>query len=104
MSAKNIQASFPKKFEMSQKELEVVKMISSFPGVIQFAAKDLSPALLSNYLFNLVKSYNSFYQDSPIIREENSDLKNFRLQLSIMTSKVLERGMNILGIEMPERM
>ena len=92
------------KFEMSQKELEVVKMISSFPEVIQFAAKDLSPALLSNYLFNLVKSYNSFYQDSPIIREENSDLKNFRLQLSIMTSKVLERGMNILGIEMPERM
>ena len=93
-----------KKFEMSPKELEVVKIISSFPQVIQFAAKDLSPALLSNYLFNLVKSYNSFYQDSPIIREENSDLKNFRLQLSIMTSKVLERGMNILGIEMPERM
>ena len=92
------------KFEISLKELEVVKMISSFPQVIQLAAKDLSPALLSNYLFNLVKSYNSFYQDSPIIREENSDLKNFRLQLSIMTSKVLERGMNILGIEMPERM
>ena len=92
------------KFEMSQKELEVVKMISSFPDIIRFAAKDLSPALLSNYLFNLVKSYNSFYQDSPIIREENSDLRNFRLQLSIMTSKVLERGMSILGIEMPERM
>ena len=92
------------KFKISTKELEVVKMISSFPQVIQLAAKDLSPALLSNYLFNLVKSYNSFYQDSPIIREENSDLKNFRLQLSIMTSKVLERGMNILGIEMPERM
>lgn len=92
------------KFEISSKELEVVKMISSFPQVIQFAAKDLSPALLSNYLFILVKTYNSFYQDSPIIREENNDLKNFRLQLSIMTSKVLKRGMNILGIEMPERM
>ena len=48
------------KFEISQKELEVIKMISSFPEVIQSAAKDLSPALLSNYLFNLVKSYNSF--------------------------------------------
>jgi len=59
---------------------------------------------LANYLFNLVKSYNSFYQESPVIREEDENIKGFRLQLSDLTSSVLSKGMNILGIEMPERM
>jgi arginyl-tRNA synthetase len=94
----------PKAFSLSEKELEVIKVISVFPSVLINAAKDFSPSILANYLYNLVKSYNSFYQDSSVIREENDDLRIFRIQLSELTSRVLERGMNILGIEMPSRM
>jgi arginyl-tRNA synthetase len=94
----------PKAFSLSEKELEVIKVISIFPSVLINAAKDFSPSILANYLYNLVKSYNSFYQDSSVIREENEDLRIFRIQLSELTSRVLERGMNILGIEMPSRM
>jgi arginyl-tRNA synthetase len=94
----------PKAFSLSEKELEVIKVVSVFPSVLINAAKDLSPSILANYLYNLVKSYNSFYQDSSVIREENEDLRIFRIQLSELTSRVLERGMNILGIEMPSRM
>jgi arginyl-tRNA synthetase len=94
----------PKAFSLSEKELEVIKVISVFPSVLINAAKDFSPSILANYLYNLVKSYNSFYQDSSVIREENEDLRIFRIQLSELTSRVLERGMNILGIEMPSKM
>jgi arginyl-tRNA synthetase len=89
---------------LSEKEMDVIKVLSSFPSVLNQAASEFSPAVLANYLFNLVKSYNSFYQDSPVIREEDENIKAFRLQLSSLTSKVLNRGMSILGIEMPERM
>lgn len=94
----------PKAFSLSEKELEVIKVISVFPSVLINAAKDFSPSILANYLYNLVKSYNSFYQDSSVIREGNEDLRIFRIQLSELTSRVLERGMNILGIEMPSKM
>ena len=89
---------------LSEKEMDVVKVLSSFPSVLKHAASEFSPSILANYLFNLVKSYNSFYQESPIIREEDENVKGFRLQLSDLTSSVLSKGMNILGIEMPERM
>ena len=89
---------------LSEKEMDVVKVLSSFPSVLKHAASEFSPSILANYLFNLVKSYNSFYQESPVIREEDENIKGFRLQLSDLTSSVLSKGMNILGIEMPERM
>ena len=89
---------------LSEKEMDVVKVLSSFPSVLNHAASEFSPSILANYLFNLVKSYNSFYQESPVIREEDENIKGFRLQLSDLTSSVLSKGMNILGIEMPERM
>ncbi len=94
----------PKAFELSDKELEVVKVISGFPEILLNSSKDFSPSILANYLFSLVKSYNSFYQESPVIKEQNKDLKLFRMQLSDLTSRILKKGMNILGVEMPERM
>ena len=93
-----------KAFELSDKELEVIKVISGFPEILLNSSKDFSPSILANYLFSLVKSYNSFYQESPVIKEQNKDLKLFRMQLSDLTSRILEKGMNILGVEMPERM
>ena len=94
----------PLAFKLSSKELEVVKMLSIFPENLIHAAKEFSPSILANYLYGLVKVYNSFYQDSPVIKEENNELRLFRIQLSSLTAKVIEKGMNILGIEMPKRM
>jgi arginyl-tRNA synthetase len=91
-------------FKLSSKELEVIKVLSLFPGNLIHAAKEFSPSILANYLFGLVKVYNSFYQDSPVIKEENDELRSFRVQLSSLTASVIEKGMNILGIQMPRRM
>jgi arginyl-tRNA synthetase len=91
-------------FKLSSKELEVIKVLSLFPGNLIHAAKEFSPSILANYLFGLVKVYNSFYQDSPVIKEENEELRSFRVQLSSLTASVIKKGMNILGIQMPRRM
>ncbi len=90
--------------KLNSKELEVLKYISSFPDVLEQSAKELSPYLLANYLYTLVKSYNSFYQDHPVITENEKNLRNFRIQMSRLVSVIIEKGMRILGIEMPEKM
>ena len=90
--------------DLNSKELEVIKSISKFPKVIMESSRELSPYLLANYLYGLVKTYNAFYQEYPIIGEENIDNKNFRIELSNLTSKIIERGMKLLGIQMPDRM
>ena len=89
---------------LNSKELEVIKSISNFPKVIMESSRELSPYLLANYLYSLVKSYNAFYQDYPIISEENISNKNFRIELSRLTLKIIESGMKLLGINMPDRM
>ena len=90
--------------KLNSKELEVLKYISNFPDVLAQSAKELSPYLLANYLYTLVKSYNSFYQDHPVITEKEKNLRNFRIQMSRLVSVIIEKGMRILGIEMPKRM
>ena len=90
--------------KLNSKELEVLKYISNFPDVLDQSAKELSPYLLANYLYSLVKSYNSFYQDYPIMTEKEDSLRNFRIQISKLVAEIIEKGMGILGIEMPERM
>ena len=89
---------------LNSKELEVIKSISNFPKVIMESSRELSPYLLANYLYSLVKSYNAFYQDYPIISEENISNKNFRIELSRLTLKIIESGMKLLGVNMPDRM
>jgi arginyl-tRNA synthetase len=90
--------------DINSKELDVLKQIAKFPKVLEQSATELSPYILANYLYSLVKSYNSFYQDYPIITEPDENSKNFRIQLSNITSNLIEKGMKILGIEMPLRM
>ena len=89
---------------LSPKEIEVLKSIANFPLVLKQSAEKLAPYLLANYLYTLVKSFNSFYQDNPILAEENLDQRNFRVKLSLLTSKIIKGGMEILGIDMPKRM
>lgn len=79
-------------------------MLSEFAGVIKQAGTDYSPSVIANYTYDLVKEYNQFYHDFSILREENQDLKVFRLVLSDNIAKVIKSGMELLGIDVPERM
>ena len=89
---------------ISQKEKDLLKRITLFPSVISEAANNYSPALIANYCYELVKEYNQFYHDHYILSETNVEIRNFRLVLSSAVASVIKRGMNLLGIEMPERM
>ena len=90
--------------DISKKELELIKLILDFNRILIASAKEYAPSVLANYLFNIVKSYNSFYQEYPIIKEKKTHLRNLRLQISLLTLKIIKKGMGILGCEMPERM
>ena len=68
------------------------------------AGEDYSPSGIANYVYDLVKEYNQFYHDFSILREENEDVKLFRIALSANIAKVVRLGMGLLGIEVPDRM
>jgi arginyl-tRNA synthetase len=89
---------------ISAKEENLIQLIAGYAPVVQEAGKEYSPALIANYIYELVKEYNQFYHDFSILREENRELKEFRLVLSANTAKVIRSGMALLGIEVPERM
>lgn len=89
---------------LSGKELQLIKSISQFPVAIKEAGEMYSPALIANYVYELVKEYNQFYHECPILTEENAEIRNLRLVISEMVGKVIKTGMKLLGIEVPERM
>ncbi len=89
---------------MNEKERGVVKTLHALPETVAAAAAAYSPAMVANYAYDLAKAFNSFYQDTPILREEDAQLKHFRVQLCAMVANALKNMMNILGIEVPERM
>ena len=91
-------------YSLNEKEKEVIKIIHDYPSVINNSYKELSPALLANYLFDLVKSYNSLYQNHHILNSESSDSTSIRLIISIKTSHVIESCCELLGIELPNKM
>ena len=90
--------------DLHEKEKELIKQIALFPEVIQDAAKNHSPALIANYTYDLVKEFNSFYQNVSILGEENLDKKVFRVQLSNSVANTIKNAFGLLGIEVPERM
>ena len=85
-------------------EKEIIRFIYDFEAIIAEAGKSYSPALLANYIYEFTKLYNRFYHECPILKEENSQIRNFRLHLSKASAQVLYNAMSILGITMPERM
>ena len=89
---------------LGDSEKGLLKALFSYPQVVEAAGENYSPALIANYMFDLAKDFNAFYQSSPIFKEENNALRVLRLQLSQMVATVLKRGMALLGIEVPERM
>lgn len=94
----------PTGVEISTKEEEIIQRLADFRGVVEAAGEDYSPSGIANYCYELVKLYNQFYHELQILREEDAAKRNFRLILSRNVAKVVRLGMELLGIEMPERM
>jgi arginyl-tRNA synthetase len=86
------------------KEKALIKLITQFPEVIQQAAEQYSPALVANYVYDLVKEFNSFYQTVSILGADEQQQVNFRIELARLVSKVIKKSFNVLGIDVPERM
>lgn len=90
--------------ELQPTERELVKLLVQFPEIITSAADEHSPAVVANFVYEVVKAYNALYQQLPILTDENKDAVVFRLNLSETTANVVKTGMRILGIDVPERM
>ncbi len=99
-----VPARLPENVELSEKEEGLIQLLADFAGVVRQAGTDYNPSIIANYCYDLVKEYNQFYHDFSILREENEDLKLFRLALSENVGKIVRLGMGLLGIEVPERM
>lgn len=89
---------------LSDKELMLIRRINEFPSIVEAAGSELSPALIANYTYELVKEYNQFYHDHSILNEPDDVKKALRLTLSSATAKIIKSAMELLGIEVPERM
>ncbi len=90
--------------ELLKKEKDIIKLIFEFPLILRQAGENLSPAMIANYIYELVKEYNQFYQEVPILKDENKVNVEFRLALSEFVSNVIMSSMRLLGISVPERM
>ena len=89
---------------LDDREKELLKQLQLFPETIQQAAEHLSPALIANYTYDLVKSFNSFYQNVSILNADSQQEKLFRVKLSKAVSDVIRTSLGLLGIEVPDRM
>jgi arginyl-tRNA synthetase len=92
------------RYEISAEEKLIIKTLQSFPLIIDEAAKTYSPALIANFVYELVKNYNHFYQSVKILTEENQNIKIARLTISSEVAKTIHNCLKLLGVETPERM
>ncbi len=89
---------------LSEKEESLVQLLAEFETVVKQAGAEYNVSLIANYVYDLAKEYNQFYHDFPMLREENGDLRNFRLLLSKNVALTIKKGMSLFGIDVPERM
>ena len=85
-------------------EIELVKMLSDYPATVAAAGENFAPSIIGAYIYELAKTFNGYYHDHSILREENAEVRKFRLQLASIVSQVIRKGMKLLGIDVPERM
>jgi arginyl-tRNA synthetase len=90
--------------KLASKERELIKQLGRYPEVVVLAGEQFSPALIANYLYDLVKSYNTFYQNITVLGSENPTQKNFRVALSKKVAEVIANASGLLGMEVPDRM
>ena len=100
----NFEYSNPVSIKLHEKEKELLKQLALFPETIQQAATNYSPAIIANYTYDLVKEFNSFYQNVSILGEENLEKKIFRVQLSKKVADTIKQAFSLFGIQVPERM
>lgn len=99
-----VSASVSDSVEIGLPERSLLRKLYEFPAVLEEAAKQYDPSHVANYCYELVKEYSSFYQQSPVLKEENEDLRGMRLELAAQTGNTVKECMEMLGIDMPERM
>lgn len=90
--------------QLLPKEKELIKLVYQFPAVLKEAGEVYSPALLANYIYELAKEYNQFYHDFPVLKEEDEQKKNLRLQLTALTGNIIADSLKLLGIQAPDKM
>lgn len=91
-------------YDLHGKEKELIKQLQLYPETVQLAAENHSPALIANYTYDLVKEFNSFYQNVTILGTEDVTEKRFRVHLSLLVGEVIKSAFGLLGIQVPERM
>ena len=92
------------KISLEEKEIELIQRITEFPNVIKQAGEEFSPAVICNYAYTLAQAFNSFYHDYSILNEPDEAKRAFRVQLSAVIARTIAKAMQLLGIEVPERM
>lgn len=90
--------------ELAPVERDLIVILSQYPAIVKEAALNFSPAIVANYIYELAKAYNKFYHEKSILQAEDNESKKFRLQLSAASANIISKGMNLLGIDVPERM
>jgi arginyl-tRNA synthetase len=94
----------PQDYMPEGKEIELIKLLSQFSETVEIAGKELNPALIANYSYDVAREFNQFYHDYSILSADSPDAIKFRLLLSAVTGKIINSAMFLLGIEVPERM
>jgi arginyl-tRNA synthetase len=102
--AGTIDLSDIKTADLIHEEKEIIKILTQFPQVIHEAAVGLSPAIVANYVYDLVKNYNHFYQAVKILSEENAANKNLRLAMSECVRRTIQQSLMVLGVQAPMKM
>ncbi|NDV77500.1 arginine--tRNA ligase [Dysgonomonas sp. 511] len=100
----DVPAVLPLDTDLTAKEQGLIQMVADYAAIVKQAGDEYNPALIANYIYDLVKEYNQFYHDFSILKEENEALRSFRLTLSEEVGKTVKSGMSLLGIEVPDRM
>ena len=95
---------FPEGYGLNIFEKNLAILLSNYKEVLQKAAENLSPALIANYIYEVVKSYNAFYQNNPILNQEDENTINFRIHISNLTGETIKKSLDLLGIEVVDRM
>lgn len=100
----HVEGDLPENLVLDKKEINLIRTVRQFTLIVAEAAQNMSPAVIANYLYELVKDYNQFYHDYSILKEEKPELRNFRLRISELVGRVVKHGMYMLGIDVPNRM
>ncbi len=90
--------------DLLPEEIELVKTLSDYPSTVAAAGENFSPSIIAAYAYDLAKSFNGYYHDHSILREQNEATRRMRLQLAAEVARVIRSAMSLLGISVPERM